>query len=503
MMSLETLLQKRFKEEQFFLNGFKVFEIIGEDATRFLQGQTTNNVNALKPKTFQLNCRLKRTGHLLSYFYLLKDDSSFYLLIPNNLADITIEDLDKFIIMEDVEIKALDKKVFVSLNKEISNSYMGNFLGERAFINFDSSNTENYDSKNLDLIRFINGFPLSFKENTFVNQTRFNDLAVDYKKGCFLGQETAAKLESRRDVSYYPVVLKLDGKISLKEGDLLYKEGKKIGEVISILEYEDNTLIEASLFRQYRLDQSELSLEIDNKPHNVLVYTYPLLGIGSDEQKAKELYHMAIDHFNNDEELKALELLDKALSIDSTLADAYESRGVILGRLKRFDEAIIEMDKLLEVDPNSIMAHSNKSLYLMNLGKIEEAEAEKEKATVKTFKKASSEAKVKKEKEAEIKKREEMFKQVLEIDPEDTLANYGLADISFSRGEFDKSIELSQKVILHDSKHSNAYLLLGKSYKELKRLEEAKKAFEKGIEVAMKKGELMPANEMKAQLLRI
>lgn len=146
----------------------------------------------------------------------------------------------------------------------------------------------------------------------------------------------------------------------------------------------------------------------------------------------------------------------------------------------------------------------------MKLGRIEEAEEEKAQATVKSFSQFGKEAQTKREQEekkiaeeAELDRRMGMFKEVLGIDPEDELANYGLADVYYHKGQYQDSIPLLEKVLIVNEKYSVAYLLLGKAYLKEGELSKAKNIFEKGIVVASSQGDLMPANEMQSKLLEI
>ena len=146
----------------------------------------------------------------------------------------------------------------------------------------------------------------------------------------------------------------------------------------------------------------------------------------------------------------------------------------------------------------------------MKLGKIEEAEEEKAQATVKSFSHFGKEAQAKKALEEkaeqdrlEIERREGMFKQVLEIDPEDTLANYGMADVSFKRELWSDAEAYLQKVISADPKYSVAYLLLGKTQEKMNLIPEASSTLNTGIKIASNQGDLMPANEMQQILNRL
>ena len=102
-------------------------------------------------------------------------------------------------------------------------------------------------------------------------------------------------------------------------------------------------------------------------------------------ESASELYLKGIQFFQKGEADQALLKLELAVEKDPQFADAYEVMGVILGRQKKYEQAIDLMDQLLIADPKSILAHTNKSLYYMNLGKIEEAEEEKGLATLAGF----------------------------------------------------------------------------------------------------------------------
>ena len=143
----------------------------------------------------------------------------------------------------------------------------------------------------------------------------------------------------------------------------------------------------------------------------------------------------------------------------------------------------------------------------MKLGQIEKAEEEKSKATVKSFAKNADEAKLKKlqaeeieKKKQEIKKREGMFLKVLEIDPEDTVANQGLGDVYFQEGQFEKALRHLEHALAQDEKLSVSYLIAGKCFEALGKKVEAIKVYEAGIAIASKQGDMMPANEMQSRL---
>jgi tetratricopeptide (TPR) repeat protein len=298
------------------------------------------------------------------------------------------------------------------------------------------------------------------------------------------------------------LLLKLNTDTDLPVTDF-FIDSKKAGKV----NYQKGTYLQVNLFRDFRVEGKHLVITIDDKNYEAVVQYLPFYKNQTPAQIADELYHLGVDEFQKTNVDLAMEFMKKAIAFNPAHSDAYESIGVILGRKERYEEAIEWMDKLLAVNKSSVLAHTNKSLFLMKLGKIEEAEAEKSLATVKSFSMYGEEAKIKKalaeekaKKEADLLRREQIFLQVIEMDADDTIALYGLGDIAFFRNQYKEAAQKLSKVISIDEKYSTAYLLLGKSLEAMGDSLKAQEVYQKGIEVASKRGDMMPANEMQSRL---
>ena len=501
----------RFNSTQIHLTDWSFIQVSGTDRETFFQGQVTNDLNLLGLKEGQVTARLNRTGKVQSFFTIAKLEDKLLILCPNELVDIIINDFNKFIIIDDVELKLLESEVHVHFNYFLINEnqehlFHLNFYGvEAAISNKKFTGIPLAEKNDLEEIRILNGNPIWKKdvnETQFLNDSFLNDIAVSYKKGCFLGQETVAKIENNRGAAYFPVLLVLDTfeEVPIAE---LYVEGKKAGMV----KYQIDRYLQVDLFRDFRVEGKKLDFITGTQQLKGTIQYLPFFKNQNRREIALELYHLGVDEFQSTNADLAMDYMKMAIGFDPSLSDAYESIGVILGRKERYEDAITWMDKLLHVQSTSVMAHTNKSLFLMKLGKIAEAEAEKALATVKSFSMFGEESRLKKaielekkKKEDETNKREKMFIQVIEIDPEDTIALYGMADIAFYREDFKKSTELLEKVVKIDEKYSTAYLLLGKSLEASANLERAMQVYKKGIDIASKRGDMMPANEMQSRL---
>ena len=173
----------------------------------------------------------------------------------------------------------------------------------------------------------------------------------------------------------------------------------------------------------------------------------------------QRLYEEAIDTFAREAEsttssARSIAILREALSLSPRFEDAYEALGVILSKTGELEEAISLMKKLAEINPDSIMAHTNLSVFYVEKGLKDEAEEELAKSMSIRMrlaaKQATDELKDKEEKELQRQRtleRMAMFKEVLTIDADDLLANYGSGDCHVSLGEFSDAIPLLEKAI--------------------------------------------------------
>jgi folate-binding Fe-S cluster repair protein YgfZ/Tfp pilus assembly protein PilF len=520
---MKSHLQKSYLE----LSDWQLIRFSGPDTESFLHGQLTNNVKSLKEGHGQLQCRLNRSGQLLGFGYLYENNKDFFWLVPTSLCRNLKEDLDKYIIMEEVEVSVIDSTPVLLLGAQWACTARENklsfipFYGEFAFMSALGTDVSSLvtDVEEIEYDQLLKSSIVSGGNADIWNSNdvgalinnSFLNTAVDYDKGCFLGQETAAKIHHRRGAAKSPVLLKIeDSNLPTKLPLDLSFDGKKVGTLVAATELESEGFGFAYLPREFRVHGRDVAFSLDSGELKCKVLNLPLVSRTTDHQRAVELYENAVEKFHEGDDELALSLLSSSLYFDESYSDSYETIGVILGRKEQYEEAIEWMDKLSKVNPDSVMAHTNRSLYLMKLGKIEEAEEEKNQATLKTFQSLGKEAEQKREieRQAEAEKQDllrkkEMFAQVLEIDSDDELANYGMGDVLLRQGSYLESRPYLEKVLSINEKYSVAYLALGKCLEALGEQKEASVIYEKGIHIASANGDMMPANEMQSRLSRL
>jgi len=89
-----------------------------------------------------------------------------------------------------------------------------------------------------------------------------------------------------------------------------------------------------------------------------------------------------------------------------------------------------------------------------------------------------------------------MFRRVLEIDPDDPLAHFGLGELAVEEGRLDVAVDHLERAIAADPGPSAAILALGAALGGLGETDRARETYRSGIESAAKRGELATAQKM-------
>lgn len=487
--------------------------MVGPDAKKYLNSQITSNLNTLKAGEFHHSCVLDLAGKVISHFVLcLERNDKIQLVINPSQVEALISRLEKFHISEDLEIIKTNQIAHLYVNQKPTTAcFSGNYFAADNFITIGDNDIATNSSEDFKAFSVLTGVPrwsIEIFEGELVNNTTLDELAVNYSKGCYPGQETVAKVDSRRGAAFKPVLLSSKLNSELKSG-IIKVSDKKIGEIRSIIHTSSHTYAWALLNRESRVDQNLLTIEVDSLSLEVRVNYLPFIKLDH-VSVAVEYYDAAVEAFQENNNSLALELFQQAIKLHPTYEDAFESIGVLYGREGQYDKAIEMMEQLKQINPKCLMAYTNLSLYHMKIGNIETAEKYKSDATLLNFETLGNEAQAKRaqaelqaKKALERDKREKMFLQVLEIDELDAMANNGMGEILLERAELDQAETYFNKAIEGDRKYSVAYLGLAKVLTKLGRTSELKETLNSGIKVASSNGDLMPANEMQSMLLKL
>lgn len=546
------------------LEDVAVLEATGPDAERFLQNRLSNDVAALQPGQGQMNAVLDRHGKIQGVFTLFKQDPGFRLLLDRAERENAAAQILKFRILEQVSLDELPgAKVFSLQGPKAAEALQGltggaslperelgwktlplfdipawvarlSHTGEHGFtIVVDDRAPENFWEKLrqvvldaggvemtppvLEVLRVEAGIPRYGKDydfETLLPETGLERQAVSYSKGCYLGQETIARVKTYGMVQQALVGLLFEPDETPPPAQSECRvEGKSIGKITSVVISPTlgRPLGMAYLGKTERIPGRKLPLEIGGQFYEATVTLLPFHDARLRDQSGKELLDEGLKLFSEGYDEEAIRKLRRAIEIQPDLVEAYEALGVILSRQEAYDEAIALMNRVLALDPDHVLAHTNLSVYYMKKGDKEKAEEEKALATTAAFKKKMQESGMtfdplaheleeRRKKEQAALEKIAMFTEALKFNPSDPLGNFGLGSCYLDLKRYDEAIEPFEKTIAAQPKHSAAYLALGKSYEGSGNPGKAQETYEKGIEVAAARGDLMPLQEMQARL---
>jgi DNA-binding winged helix-turn-helix (wHTH) protein/TolB-like protein/Flp pilus assembly protein TadD len=155
----------------------------------------------------------------------------------------------------------------------------------------------------------------------------------------------------------------------------------------------------------------------------------------------------------NDAFPKAKAAAEKALAIDSTLAEAYTA----LGQYKAYYEwdwngAEEQFQKGIDLNPNYPLLHHWRSLNLIAMGRMDEARA--------------------------------AMRRALELDPLLLVTNVNLGRIDYYEGRYDQAIKQYQRALELDKDFMRTHLRLGLAYVQQGRYQEAVAEYNRALEIA-------------------
>jgi tetratricopeptide (TPR) repeat protein len=94
----------------------------------------------------------------------------------------------------------------------------------------------------------------------------------------------------------------------------------------------------------------------------------------------------------------------------------------------------------------------------------------------------------------------DILKQMVDQDPNNTFARYGLAMEYSNSGDFKQALAEFQSLLQLDENYAAAYYHGGRALEKLGHLEEARAMYEKGIEITTRKGDLHTRSEIETAL---
>ena len=270
-------------DKVYILEDRGILYINGNDCFEFLQNLITNDLNKVSENSSCFASLLTPQGKYLFDFMIVKHKEGYFIDCEKKVIDELFKKLDLYKLRSKIEILNLSNEFVVAaiskekfLSFENAKDAIGNTikyrsdpifldprntdLGGRIIINLEklylsikklnlkSSNTEEYYDHSFNI-----GIPQmdtqKLQNKLFGIECNFEDLnGLDFKKGCYVGQENTAriKLKDKQSKKLFPIKV-LEGKI--KMNDEIKQNNKVFGNVLidqnypfGLIRFKDNDI---------------------------------------------------------------------------------------------------------------------------------------------------------------------------------------------------------------------------------------------------------------------
>ena len=242
----------------------KIIKVHGADAKEYLNNIVTNNIDRVNTSNSIYSCLLTPQGKFLADFFISNFDNGFYLLVNFKFykdlikglnfyklrSKVTIEDvtnsyryffvpfdnLTAFFNSNNVSLgyTALDDNTYAFNDPRIENFGIHIISKKDAFGDIKLDIIEDdclehsfkYGILNMHLIKNLNKFYPLENNLHFLN-------AIDFKKGCYVGQELTARMKLRNKIPRTVIPFILDTKNNTDLNNLkIFENDNNVGEII-------------------------------------------------------------------------------------------------------------------------------------------------------------------------------------------------------------------------------------------------------------------------------
>lgn len=206
-----------------------MLRLAGDDRATFLHNLCTADINAMHSGDIREAFITNVKGHVLAHAMVYCRDESLDLLVLQRDTGELATHFDRYIIREDVQIETDIRQPVLTLGAagDIAPATALRFpIVQHAWIDPPAANATDESpagaegsEAQLAAARVASGWPLAgvdFAEGTLPQELSRDAVAISFTKGCYLGQETVARLDALGRVNKQLVRLRADAHAPLE-----------------------------------------------------------------------------------------------------------------------------------------------------------------------------------------------------------------------------------------------------------------------------------------------
>ncbi|MEO0342217.1 MAG: folate-binding protein [Pseudomonadota bacterium] len=208
-----------------------VLELGGSDAEKFLSDLTTNVLP--RDGGISYNALLSPQGKYLFDFFVLKQGDLFWLDVATARAQALGQRLMMYRLRADVTLKAAEFSVTRGLGDPPVGAVMdprSSRMGWRAYGDTQGQDVD-WDAMRVEFLIPESGVEL-IADESYILEMGFERLnGVDFKKGCYVGQEVTARMKHKTELRKGLARISISHEVPI--GTELIADGKSVGKVFT------------------------------------------------------------------------------------------------------------------------------------------------------------------------------------------------------------------------------------------------------------------------------
>ncbi|MCB1387061.1 MAG: folate-binding protein YgfZ [Nitratireductor sp.] len=228
-----------------------LLRLAGEDARGFLNGLVTCDIDKLDAGDVAFGALLSPQGKILFDFFVIASLNGFILDVDRSMLDDLARRLTFYRLRAKVDIEPMDERthVFTLWSKEagpdavvadgvVARDPRLGAMGLRAYVRRMPPDTKPATCDQWRQHRIALGMPSggrdfiygdAFPHDALMDQ--FN--GVDFKKGCFVGQEVVSRVQHRKSARKRVIMVAADRPLPASGAEILV-DGRAVGELTSV-----------------------------------------------------------------------------------------------------------------------------------------------------------------------------------------------------------------------------------------------------------------------------
>jgi len=230
---------------------FDVLKMVGNESVDFLQRISTNDFSKFNPGDIQKTLFISEKGRVIDTVWVVHQANHLLLLVSAGMAKEVAGWLHKYIIMEDIVIEDVSSQYSIDIHFNNTDHFNADYFGFPAnfIVHKKSAIASAQSEKSYEEWRIENGIPSSRKELV----QEYNPLElnlwdwISFTKGCYIGQEVIARLDTYNKIQR--ILCRLHSEQKIREGDIIIdNEENEIGKITSVIE-SNNGFTELAVVR--------------------------------------------------------------------------------------------------------------------------------------------------------------------------------------------------------------------------------------------------------------